>query len=196
MMDKLSLLQGMEEQDYGRFLDTLGQHNAERNFAYGMYADELARADDLEKQAYDRAWDENERAYARGQDALARQDALSKLAYERAQEDNVPTLTWKQVKEEIEAGNTSPAVLKAYEYYMGTSYEDTVDYGDGYSEDPVATGTGGYTASEWGYVLNNIKTNLREGNADAVSQYMDQIADGLSAEQWAQIEALFKQYNF
>lgn len=196
MMDKLSLLQGMEEQDYGRFRDTLGQHNAERNFAYGMYADELARADDLEKQAYDRAWDENERAYARGQDALARQDALSKLAYERAQEDNVPTLTWKQVKEEIEAGNTSPAVLKAYEYYMGTSYEDTVDYGDGYSEDPVATGTGGYTASEWGYVLNNIKTNLREGNADAVSQYMDQIADGLSAEQWAQIEALFKQYNF
>lgn len=207
MMDKLSLLQGMEEQDYGRFLDTLGQHNAERNFAYGMYADELARADDLERQAYDRAWDENERAYsrawdenerayARGQDALARQDALSKLAYERAQEDNVPTLTWKQVKEEIEAGNTSPAVLKAYEYYMGASYEDTVDYGDGYSEDPVATGTGGYTASEWNYVLNNIKTNLREGNGDAVSRYMDQIADGLSAEQWAQIEALFKQYNF
>lgn len=146
MMDRLSLLQGMEEQDYSRYLNALDQHNTDRNFAYGKYADELARADDLEQLAYDRAWDENERAYsrawdenerayARGQDALARQDYLSELAYERAQDNEDaygPTLTWPQVKAEIEAGNTSPAVLKAYEYYMGESY---IDYGPGYGLD-------------------------------------------------------------
>ena len=176
MMDRLSLLQGMEEQDYGRFLDTLGQHNADRNFAYGKYADEQARADALEKLAYDRAWDENERAYsrawdenerayARGQDALARQDALSKLAYERAQEDNVPTLTWKQVKEEIEAGNTSPSVLKAYEYYMGESYgvsgKSEADRSHDYNVIQYKIDSGGYTEKQ---ILGELEVALQFGN--------------------------------
>ena len=34
-----------------------------------------------------------------------------------------PALTWAQVKAEIEAGNTSPNVLSAYEYYMGQGYQ-------------------------------------------------------------------------
>lgn len=38
-----------------------------------------------------------------------------------------PSLTWNQVKEEIEAGNTSPAVLSAYEYYMGAPYREEPD---------------------------------------------------------------------
>lgn len=36
-----------------------------------------------------------------------------------------PTLTWAQVKSELEDGNTSPAVLAGYEYYMGQSYPTT-----------------------------------------------------------------------
>lgn len=41
-----------------------------------------------------------------------------------------PKFTWAQVKEELENGNTSKAILDAYEYYMGEPYEDetpTVD---------------------------------------------------------------------
>ena len=33
-----------------------------------------------------------------------------------------PNLTWSQTRKEIEAGNLSPAVLAAYEYYMGEEY--------------------------------------------------------------------------
>lgn len=33
-----------------------------------------------------------------------------------------PSLTWAQVKEELANGNTSPAVLAGYEYYMGQAY--------------------------------------------------------------------------
>ena len=59
-----------------------------------------------------------------------------KTAYDQAgvveevEPEYKPTLTWAQVKAEIEDGNTSSEVLKAYEYYMGESYN-----GPGYKAD-------------------------------------------------------------
>jgi hypothetical protein len=105
-----------------------------------------------------------------------------------------PTLTWPQVKAEIDAGNASAEVLRAYEYYMGESYNP--EYAeDGYDETPTPTGTGGYNPSAWGHVFNNIRTNLREGRTGDAEEYLDQIAGGLSAEQWEQIKALLEEYG-
>lgn len=38
----LSMLQGMEQTDYGKFLDKLGQWNTDRGFDYGVYRDDVA----------------------------------------------------------------------------------------------------------------------------------------------------------
>ena len=40
----LSLLQGMDATDYGRYTDRLGQWNTDRSFAYGVYGDERDNA--------------------------------------------------------------------------------------------------------------------------------------------------------
>jgi hypothetical protein len=77
---------------------------------------------------------------------------------------------------------------------MGESYNP--EYAeDGYDETPTPTGTGGYNPSAWGHVFNNIRTNLREGRTGDAEEYLDQIAGGLSAEQWEQIKALLEEYG-
>lgn len=182
-----------DEWQYQKDRDTVADQRYSNETAYGKERDALSR------NRYDA---ETLAQYGdfSGYKALGYTDeqiAAMQSAYLSEGNDTYePSLTWPQVKAEIEAGNLTDGVLQAYKYYMGAEYEEPVEYGGGYSETPTATGTGGYTPSEWNYVLNNIRTNLREGNEDAVSTYMDQIADGLSAEQWSQIEALLKQYNF
>ena len=38
----LATVQALEKEDYGRYLDSLSQYNADRNFAYGQYRDQVA----------------------------------------------------------------------------------------------------------------------------------------------------------
>ena len=52
-----------------------------------------------------------------------RQQELKKAAGGGNVTPEKPVLTWAQVKAEIEAGNTSPNVLSAYQYYMGQGYQ-------------------------------------------------------------------------
>lgn len=100
----LNMLMGLEQNDYGKYLDQLGQWNTDRNFDYGQYRDDVADSqwqtqfdygvsrdqaadsqwaqqfayqqaqDKLAQQNWQTQWD-----YQLEQDALARQDALNKL---------------------------------------------------------------------------------------------------------------------
>lgn len=100
----LNMLMGLEQGDYGKYLDQLGQWNTDRNFDYGQYRDDIADSqwqtqfdygvsrdqmvdsqwqqqfayqqeqDKLAQQNWQTQWD-----YQLEQDALARQDALKKL---------------------------------------------------------------------------------------------------------------------
>ena len=59
-----------------------------------------------------------------------------------------PNLTWSQTRKEIEAGNLSPAVLAAYEYYMGEEYRQKEPGQSGTAQSSsrnTATQTGGTT---------------------------------------------------
>lgn len=59
-----------------------------------------------------------------------------------------PNLTWSQTLKQIEAGNLTPAVLAAYEYYMGEAYrqEETAQSGTAQSSSRnTAAQTGGTT---------------------------------------------------
>lgn len=68
-----------------------------------------------------------------------------------------------------------------------------MEWGEGYN---TQQGANGVAPSEWGYVKNNILTNLRAQNWANVEAYLDQIAGQLSQEQWNEIAALLRQYNY
>lgn len=67
------------------------------------------------------------------------------------------------------------------------------NWGEGYG---THVGTGSYKGTEWGAVKNTILSNLRTKNFDAVTSYMDQIAGGLSYEQFEELMALFEEYQY
>lgn len=71
---------------------------------------------------------------------------------------------------------------------------DEPDWGNGYSENRnQSTGVKGST---WDMIKQNVTVNLRNGNYDAVEKYMDQIAGGLSRDQWNELAVLLQQYGY
>ena len=88
MRNNLGMIQGLENTDYGRYMDALGQWNTDRNFSYGQYNDEWDRyyndrdfsygqySDDWDRWNTNRNWDYNLWA-----DNLDRQEAAAKAAY-------------------------------------------------------------------------------------------------------------------
>lgn len=79
LRNNLSLLQGMEDSDYDRYLTALGQYNNDRNFAYGQYADNRAYDYQAGRDALADSRYEDETAYSRQQDEYSRQLAEAQL---------------------------------------------------------------------------------------------------------------------
>lgn len=106
-----------------------------------------------------------------------------------------PKLTYSQVMEQVNTGNLTPQVLADYEYYMGETLSGpgTPEQNEyGYSTQV----TSGVKASEWAMVKNNIATNLRNGNFEAVEKYLDQVSGGMSAQQWNEVAQLLERYGY
>ena len=64
LRSNLSMLQGLDNTDYGRYADQLSQYNTDRNFAYGMYQDDRNYNYQLDRDAiadrrYQTEWDYN-----------------------------------------------------------------------------------------------------------------------------------------
>ena len=75
----------------------------------------------------------------------------------------------------------------------GNDKEAEPEWGSGYS---TALNQNGMKSSEWAMVRNNIASNLRAGNFQNVSTYLDQVSGGMSKEQWNEIAALLSQYGY
>ena len=73
--------QGYGQTEYNRYLDRLGQWNTDRNFQYGLNRDAVDDARYADETAYNRAWNEDERAYNRRY--RAERDAISDERYDR-----------------------------------------------------------------------------------------------------------------
>lgn len=71
----LSMLMGLENSDYGRYQDALGQWNTDRSFAYGASRDALA------DRRYDNEWN-----YRVGRDQISDQRYQDETAYNREQD--------------------------------------------------------------------------------------------------------------
>jgi hypothetical protein len=80
-----------------------------------------------------------------------------------------------------------------YNDYQTWAANQTTDWGSGYS---TTQNVNGMKASEWGAVKNNILANLRNGNFDNVNKYLDQVAGGMSKEQWNEIAELLEKYGY
>lgn len=73
--EDLSMLMGLDSRDYNRYLDSLSQWNADRNFGYGVWRDQV------NDQRY-----EDETAYNREQDEWEKNNYISEQEYARALE--------------------------------------------------------------------------------------------------------------
>lgn len=171
----LGLLQGLSDTEYGRYRDQMSDYYADRDFSYGAYRDQMGDFQWEQSFDYNAYQDANEDAYNRAWDLIEKgimpDDAL--LAAAGLNKDQIYAL----LNPVVSGGGGGPVI----------------EWGDGYDTKQNANGV---KASEWGYVKNNIATNLREGNDAAVEKYLDQVADNLSKSQWEEVEAMLNSYGF
>ena len=184
--EDLSMLMGLDSRDYNRYLDSLSQWNADRNFGYGVWRDQVNDQRYEDELSYDKnlamaemmagvgdfsglagLWGMSDDqvkmlvdAYSKekqtGDSQAARELAdwyaqygdFSKLkdlgvdtsylmssrysssgggnrSSGGSKSSSKPVLTYSQVMDAIENGTLTPNVLDAYEYYMGTPYQNT-----------------------------------------------------------------------
>ena len=57
LMDTANLARSLSQDDYGKYLDALSQHNTDRNFAYNSFLDSVGLATDAEKFGYQKEQD-------------------------------------------------------------------------------------------------------------------------------------------
>ena len=74
MRSDLNMLLALEQMEYGKYLDKLGQYNTEKSFAYGQWSDQQEREYRTERDRVADGRYEEEKDYQRGRDK--RQDAI------------------------------------------------------------------------------------------------------------------------
>lgn len=106
MRNNLSMLQALEQGEYGKYQDILAQWNADRNYDYTLGRDEIA----------DKRY-EDELAYNRGRDELADKRYEDELAYNRDRD----TLSDTRYKEELAYNRNWQESQRDYEKKLQTA---------------------------------------------------------------------------
>lgn len=165
LYSRYSMLGTQEQQDYGRYQDSLSdwnterawltdQYNTERGFDYGQYRDQVSDAQwqaqfDEDKRRYDQEW------------AAATASAGSAGTGKR-----------KAADPDEETGETDD-----------TDDTANIPWGSGISQERDQNGL---KASAWDYTKNNLQQLVRSGNSATAARYMDQIVDQLNESQYKQ----------
>lgn len=204
----LSTLIGLEDNNYNRWL-------TDRNYLYQLARDQVSDQQTADALAYQKQQDKLNYDYQKERDAIedARYDAewqykLQQAAAQAASSGgrvsnapNKPSMSLSTAKEMAKAGQFTDEVLNVF-YYNGYNDEylkSKYGYDPNGNDEPKGYGTvrnQGMKASEWEAVLNNIRVNLREGRVKAAEAYMDQVAGGMSEEQYSEAENLFSSYGY
>ena len=110
--------------EYDRYRDRLGQYNTDRNFSYGQYRDSVDDARYADETAYNRAWNEENRAYTRAyqeyRDSILdnREDReWAQKLREYADAQNWKALDWQQYLREYEDKLSEQEREWAYQMY-------------------------------------------------------------------------------
>lgn len=102
-------------------------------------------------------------------------------------------LTNRGVDSKLASSYVTEFISSGYDNAASSAFTSEGGWAGGYSNN--VTG-GSYKGTEWGAIRNTILQNLRTGNFDAVTKYMDQIAGGLSEEQFLEVMDLFAKYGY
>lgn len=92
MRSNMSMLQGLENMDYGRYQDALGQYNIDRNLAYNQWANQLDQfnadrnfAYQQNQDAWNRYYNDRNFSYGQFQDLLNQYNADRALSFDEFQ---------------------------------------------------------------------------------------------------------------
>ena len=203
----LSTLIGLEDNNYNRWL-------TDRNYLYQLARDQVSDQQYYDQLAYQQQQDKLNYDYQKERDAIedARYDAEWQYQLQQAAQaassggrvsnaPSKPSMSLSTAKEMAKAGQFTDEVLNVF-YYNGYNDEylkSKYGYDPDGNDEPKGYGTvrnQGMKASEWEAVLNNIRVNLREGRVKAAEAYMDQVAGGMSEEQYSEAEELFSSYGY
>lgn len=220
--DDINMLMGLDSMYYDRYRDKVGDWYADRDFSYGAYRDQVGdwyNDRDFNYNAFrdsvaDQQWQtEFDYGVSRDQVEDSRYDQEweyntnltdSEVAYERVW-DYLDAGVMPSEALLAAAGMTveeATAILAGMGYGSGgggsgggggAPDDGDIEWGGGYD---TQQGANGVAPSEWGYVKNNILTNLRAENWANVDAYLDQIAGQLSRDQWNEIAQLLIQYGY
>lgn len=205
----LNTLIGLEDNNYSRWLSN-------RDYLYQLARDQVGDQQYADSLAYQKEQDKLKYDYQKERDAIedARYDAewqykLKQAALQAAQKASGGSrssggsrggMKLSTAKDMAKQGIFSDDVLQAF-YNAGYNDEyltATYGYDPNGNDEPKGYGTvrnQGMKASEWEAVLNNIRTNLREGRVEAAKEYMKQVSGGMNEEQYNEAEALFTKYG-
>lgn len=205
----LNTLIGLEDNNYSRWLSN-------RDYLYQLARDQVGDQQYADSLAYQKEQDKLKHDYQKERDAIedARYDAewqykLQQAAQQAAQRASGGSrssggsrggMKLSTAKDMAKQGIFSDDVLQAF-YNAGYNDEyltATYGYDPNGNDEPKGYGTvrnQGMKASEWEAVLNNIRTNLREGRVEAAKEYMKQVSGGMNEEQYNEAEALFTKYG-
>ncbi len=205
----LNTLIGLEDNNYSRWLSN-------RDYLYQLARDQVGDQQYADSLAYQKEQDKLKYDYQKERDAIddARYDAewqykLQQAALQAAQKASGGSrssggsrggMKLSTAKDMAKQGIFSDDVLQAF---YNADYTDeyltaTYGYDPNGNDEPKGYGTvrnQGMKASEWEAVLNNIRTNLREGRVEAAKEYMKQVSGGMNEEQYNEAEALFTKYG-
>nr|DAE52927.1 MAG TPA: hypothetical protein [Caudoviricetes sp.] len=205
----LNTLIGLEDNNYSRWLRN-------RDYLYQLARDQVGDQQYADSLAYQKEQNKLKYDYQKERDAIedARYDTewqykLQQAALQAAQKASGGGrssggarggMKLSTAKDMAKQGIFSDDVLQAF-YNAGYNDEYlTVTYGydPNGNDEPKGYGTvrnQGMKASEWEAVLNNIRTNLREGRVETAKEYMKQVSGGMNEEQYNEAEALFTKYG-
>ena len=205
----LNTLIGLEDNNYNRWL-------ADRNYLYQLARDQVGDQQAADALAYQKQQDKMNYDYQKERDAIedarynaewqyklqqaALQAAKKAIGGSRSSGGSRGGMKLSTAKDMAKQGIFSDDVLQAF-YNAGYNDEyltATYGYDPNGNDEPKGYGTvrnQGMKASEWETVLNNIRTNLREGRVEAAKKYMKQVAGGMNEEQYNEAEALFTKYG-
>ena len=102
-------------------------------------------------------------------------------------------LTNRGVDSKLASSYVTEFISSGYDNAASSAFASEGGWAGGYSNNVSG---GSYKGTEWGAIKNTIVQNLSSGNFDAVTKYMDQIAGGLSEEQFLELVDLFSKYGY
>ena len=218
----LNTLIGLEDNNYNRWLadrnylyqlarDQVGDQQTADALAYQKQQDKLnydyqKERDAIEDARYNAEWQYKLQQAA--QQAARRNTRVSTTPTGGGEADYDGLFAAAQA-----SGYPKSFIANNYKKYGFTNSSGLYDEYEGWIDGATESGSNGYStvrnqsqtidgntysgmkASEWDAVLNNIRTNLREGRVEAAKKYMKQVSGGMNEEQYNEAEALFTKYG-